>query len=523
MRLHTPQRSRSTVRLGLECLEGRDLPSTTVSAAPHAPAPAAHVQSQAQPALVNYTFTWTVGPGPVLTGTNSSTRNGRSTGSVVFPLYAPAGGSATLGGAATSFPIGLFLPSSSAGLTRPDIYQSAFTLQGRLTDSASRASATLTFHGTLSGTLNWENSTLTVTFSSATQKVMLAGRLYTVTLPRGIRLPAPGFNFHLDASVQVSGPSPAGVTPTGSNGGHGPTPSPNTSNPAREPDPVLAVLVDDSLWEKTSAGWVMLSPAGTILSASAVTDAAGHDVAFAITADHNLWQHSAALPGDGWALVSAGDFQSVSAATNSAGSAVAFGVVADESLWEFSSLFPNADHWRMLSPAGSVLSVSAVTDAAGREVAFAVTTDAHLWQHTPAGWSMLSAGAFAGVSAGRNSLGQAVVYGMLADHSLWEYNPAFANTDHWLRLSPAGTMLGVSAGGPDQVFAITADRHLSQHTLSGWTVLSASSLTTLSGQGNGGHGEVFAVLADGSLWQYTTSWALLDPTGVLAAVAAQRA
>jgi hypothetical protein len=199
-----------------------------------------------------------------------------------------------------------------------------------------------------------------------------------------------------------------------------------------------------------------------------------------------------------------------------------FAVLADESLWENSSAFPG-DHWQMLSPGGTVLSVSALTDASGNDDVFAITADHNLWEHTPAGWALLSAGTFQSVSAGRNGAGQAIAYGVLTDHSLWEYNPAFSNAGHWQMLSPAGTILSASAAGPDQVFAITADSHLWQHTASDWSLTSAGAFVSLSGESNGGAGEVFAVLADESLWQYTTSWTLLDPTGVLAAAAPRRA
>jgi uncharacterized protein YbcI len=144
---------------------------------------------------------------------------------------------------------------------------------------------------------------------------------------------------------------------------------------------VQAVL-DSSLWEHTSAGWQNLSPAGTILAVSSVTDGAGQDVAFAIPADHNLWEHSPAIPG-GWMRLSTGSFQSVSAAINPSGYEVAFGVLADNSLWEYSSYFPaSTGYWEELSSSGSILSVSAVSDAGNNEVVFAVTSNHELWEHS---------------------------------------------------------------------------------------------------------------------------------------------
>jgi V8-like Glu-specific endopeptidase len=275
-----------------------------------------------------------------------------------------------------------------------------------------------------------------------------------------------------------------------------------TVKPA-QPDPVFALFADGSLRERTTAGWQELSPAGTILSISAITDAQGNDDVFAVTADSHLWEHTPA----GWAMLSSGSFQQLSAATNKSGNAVVFAVLTDDSLWEYSS--QSAGGWARLSPAGTVLSISAITDASGNDDVYAVTADHHLWEHTPAGWALLSAGSFQSVSAGLNGAGQAVAYGVLTDNSLWEYNPAFA--DGWRNLSPAGTVLAADAAGPDQVFAITADQHLWQYTLaSGWSLTSAGSFASIAGEDNGGAGEVFAVLTDGSLWQYTTAWALLD-------------
>ncbi len=264
----------------------------------------------------------------------------------------------------------------------------------------------------------------------------------------------------------------------------------------------------------------MLSPAGTILSAAGVTDGAGHAVAFAITSDHHLWEHTPS----GWAILSAGSFKQLSAATNLSGDAVIFAVLTDNSLWENSSLFAG-DHWANLSPAGTILSASAITDASGNDDVFAVTSDSHLWEHTPSGWAMLSAFSFQSVSAGLNGAGVAVVYGVLTDNSLWEHNSAYAGNG-WVNLSPAGTILSAVAGGNDEVFAITADHHLWRHTLSGWSMASAGSFQSLSGNaGVAGGSEVFAVLSDTSLWEYqaplsgTPFWADLVTSGVQAASA----
>jgi hypothetical protein len=96
--------------------------------------------------------------------------------------------------------------------------------------------------------------------------------------------------------------------------------------------------------------WLMLSPAGTILAVAA----GGADEVFAITSDHNLWEHRLT----GWALLSAGDFQSVSASETAAGQGEALGTLADTSLWEYDPDFANPDHWRIQVPSGVAASAA---------------------------------------------------------------------------------------------------------------------------------------------------------------------
>ncbi len=135
---------------------------------------------------------------------------------------------------------------------------------------------------------------------------------------------------------------------------------------------------------------------------------------------------------------------------------------------------------------------------------------------------MLSAGSFQTVSAGLSDVGAAVVYGVGTDNSLMEYNPAFAGA-HLTTLSPAGTILSAVAGGADEVWAITADNHLWQHSLAGWALESADSFQTLSGNaGVPDVGEVFTWLSDGTVAEFKqpfvgplTRFGLSLPTSVL--------
>jgi preprotein translocase subunit SecB len=308
-----------------------------------------------------------------------------------------------------------------------------------------------------------------------------------------------------------------------------------------KPTTAFALMSDHSLVEVFGGAPTLLSPAGTILAVGGVIDGFGADVAFVIAADHTLWEHNPDKAGtgpfksDGWALISIGSFQQISVATNLVGDAVAFGVLTDHSLWEYSSLF-SGGHWLNLSAAGSILSVSAVTDAAGSDVAFVITADHRLWEHNAAqagkapfkadGWARVIPNALQSVSAGLNGAGIAVAYGILPDNSLEEYNPAFTSSGHLLILTPVpnlaagGTIPGSSAGGSDEVFAITGDQNLWHHDLTGWSLFSGDAFQQVSARQTGGTAdEVFGVLADGSLVSYIGGRHLLLAGGVLAVAA----
>ena len=128
---------------------------------------------------------------------------------------------------------------------------------------------------------------------------------------------------------------------------------------------------------------------------------------------------------------------------------------ADGSL---SLLYPGGQ--QLLSPAGTIAAVSAVTDAAGGTDVYAITTAGNtLWERTSAGWAEISAGHFQQISAATNSAGNAVVFGVLGAgagpnaNSLWE--DSSLNPGGWAMLSPGGTILSISAGLNDDVYAVT--------------------------------------------------------------------
>ncbi len=281
---------------------------------------------------------------------------------------------------------------------------------------------------------------------------------------------------------------------------------------------VFYVGTDHSLTESGPGGMVPLSPAGTILSVSAVTDNAGNDDVYAITANHQLWEHSAA----GWAMISAGSYQQLSATTNAHGYAEVFAVGTDFSL----SVFTPAGS-AVLSPAGTILSISAVTDAFGNDDVFAITANSNLWEHTPAGWVELSPGSFQQISAGLNADGQAEAFAVLTDGSLYEYNPEIGGSG-FLQLSGPHTYLSVSAGAADAAFAIMANHQLQEFQAGVGSLVSVGAWDQISGtQTSDAQSEVFGVLGDSSLWEFSphlggSHFQQLVPSGVLSAAAPLR-
>jgi hypothetical protein len=314
----------------------------------------------------------------------------------------------------------------------------------------------------------------TFTFTAADQGVLVIG---------GLVLPSAGNQTLTVSSGSLTGAGALTVTST---------------KTAQPPAQEVALAPDGSLWQgSASSGWQMLSPAGTILAVSATTDAAGNEVAYAITSDHHLWQHG---PG-GWAILSGGAFQQVRSGANVSGGTVAFAVLADNSLWEHSPLFPG-NPWRMLSPAGTILSVSAGTDNRGLADVYAVAADNSLWLNDQEAWSMLSgAGTVQSVSA----VGQ-TVYAVGSDASLKQFGRGGEGT-----LSPAGTILSVHAGldssGNEASFVLAADHSLWEYTAArGWWSLSPAGTILSLGDGQGS--DAFVIAADNALWEYSTSgWA----------------
>ncbi len=198
MHTHNQRADRFSARLNLEPLEGRTLLSATLPAAVpaaavgHQASAAAVLRvnhlpvSHAQAALVDFSYRWGVGPSAVLTGTNSSTGNGKSTGSVAFALVRQGFDAVVPGGAAVAVPVGFVVTTSSARSASPDRFNIDFVLRLRIRDAGSGAWGELTFNGTITGTLTATSSHLTATLQAPTQQLALGKYLYTVTLPKTI-------------------------------------------------------------------------------------------------------------------------------------------------------------------------------------------------------------------------------------------------------------------------------------------------------------------------------------------------
>jgi hypothetical protein len=137
---------------------------------------------------------------------------------------------------------------------------------------------------------------------------------------------------------------------------------------------------DHALWAADAAGnWRELSPAGTILAINTSTDAAGHPEVFALASDHSLWVNIPA----GWVLLSpAGTINALAASPGN----VVFALASNASLWRYNVL-----GWVELSPAGTILSVSAGADAAGAPEAFVRASDHSYWMYNRYGWSQTTA------------------------------------------------------------------------------------------------------------------------------------
>jgi hypothetical protein len=171
---------------------------------------AALVLFGASSARADYSYSWTINPGPTFTQNNSTVAvavapNGTSSLPVI------PGGSITANSAS---------PSS-------DSFSAGYDITLHLTDNASGQAKDFNWHGTISGTISPTSSSLTNTFSAPlTETATVGNNKYSVTIdPTTSPIPAPnsgGARTVFDALVSVAPAS------SGDGGGVNSVPEPSS-------------------------------------------------------------------------------------------------------------------------------------------------------------------------------------------------------------------------------------------------------------------------------------------------------
>ena len=160
-------------------------------------------------------------------------------------------------------------------------------------------------------------------------------------------------------------------------------------------------------------------------------------------------------------------------------------------------------------------------DASSPSLVFTTETDHSLWGENPSDgqWVELSpAGTILAISASKDASGRNEVFALASDQSLWIHSVV-----GWSLLSPAGTINALSASPNNVVFALASDSSLWEHSAAGWSELSpAGTIFSVSGGADSSGGaEAFAVASDHSLWQFDRhAWRLLSPGGTINSVSA---
>jgi hypothetical protein len=164
--------------------------------------------SRAQADQIGFGYSWSSMPPTFITG---------GTGTVQIATPPDATAQATLGGPSVSIPAATLSTNTAATDQKPDSFQSNFSLHLNLTDTASNTMKTLTFNGTVSGTLSVNQSSLFATFQNPlTQNLTFGNLVYTVTIdPSHLHLPTPGApNLgQINAGVSVASATGAATTP----------------------------------------------------------------------------------------------------------------------------------------------------------------------------------------------------------------------------------------------------------------------------------------------------------------------
>ena len=125
---------------------------------------------------MNWSYHWSISPAPVLAS---------GTGTVSQALGQPGKGATRILAAAVT-------TSSDASAKNPDRYNKTFSLTLHLMDRATHQSGSLTFSGTILGTLTANSAHLTETFRTPIEYLRLGRHIYEVQLPRYLTLMSPG-------------------------------------------------------------------------------------------------------------------------------------------------------------------------------------------------------------------------------------------------------------------------------------------------------------------------------------------
>jgi hypothetical protein len=155
--------------------------------------------SQARADFIGWSYSWTRSPSVV-------SADGNGTGKIFLtPTSGHAMGTSDIGAVSIT-------TASSATATNPDTFTNkSYSLTVNLTDDASHATGSLTFAGSLNGTVSATSTNLTTTFGSPlVQSMVLGMNSYTVSLnlPPGPSSTLGGIGAHV-----VVGPTQVKNTP----------------------------------------------------------------------------------------------------------------------------------------------------------------------------------------------------------------------------------------------------------------------------------------------------------------------
>jgi PEP-CTERM motif len=179
-------------------------------------------ESTAHAELIDFSYQWTALPASVTSGTG----NGSSVS--ITPQPKGTGEYDTVLGQKAFIPSLELTSNTSAPDGSPAVFpdpskpagSAKFQLVLSLTDAASHKTNTLTFAGSVSGSLSVNTSTVKTTFDSPlTQTLLLGSHLYSVTLDpfSNVGIPgttAPGFIGASVSAASVTGGGPGPVTNT---------------------------------------------------------------------------------------------------------------------------------------------------------------------------------------------------------------------------------------------------------------------------------------------------------------------